>query len=119
MKLHKIISGIALFSALSIFISCSSTQYEWYSYQEDYYRYVKKSDEESQKKLIKTYEKMIKKPGGERNVVPPGIYADYGYILLEKGKTTEAKEAFLKEIELYPESATFISGILKRLNNEK
>ncbi|MCR4822641.1 MAG: DUF4810 domain-containing protein [Treponema sp.] len=113
-------AGILL-SAAAIFacVSCASSQYAWYDYQENYYNYVKKADEGSEKKLVKSYKKMIKSPGGQRGLVPPGIYADYGWYLLERGKTAEAKECFLKEIEYYPESSTFISSILKRLNNEK
>lgn len=114
MKFH-----FALLGAVFVLASCTTTQYGWYSYQEDYYRYVKYADEKSAKQLAKTYEKIIKKQGGERKVVPPGIYADYGWLLIESGKSSEAKEMFLKEIEYYPESSVFISNILKRLDNEK
>jgi hypothetical protein len=46
---------------------------------------------------------------------PPGIYADYAYVLLQIGKTEEGKALLLKEIELYPESKIFIDRILKML----
>ncbi|MBQ9206171.1 MAG: DUF4810 domain-containing protein [Treponema sp.] len=114
MKLHLLTLGAVLALA-----SCTSTQYGWYDYQEDYYRYVKFADEKSAKELTKTYEKIIKRQGGARKIVPPGIYADYGWLLAENGKTSQAKEMFLKEIEYYPESSVFISNILKRLDNEK
>ena len=47
--------------------------------------------------------------------MPPGVYADYGYILLQIGKTDEGKELLMKEVELYPESKIFIDRILKML----
>ena len=108
---------IAAVSAFALFtISCASNKqlYSWYDYQEDYYHYLKNADEKSLDKLIKTYDKIIAEQKATRGVVPPGIYADYGYLLMEKGKNAEAKEMFAKEIELYPESEVFIGSILKR-----
>ena len=80
------------------------------------------------------------RPGGSRQVPPPGICAEYGYILLlpETAETflnnattaqkklfksddygvlfTErGKEMLQKEIELYPESAKFIEPLIKKL----
>ena len=90
------ISGIALLA-----MSCGSTQlYSWYDYQED--------------ELAKTYQKIIEKQKATRGVVPPGIYADYGWLLLQAGKNAEGKEMLAKEIELYPESKVFVGSILKR-----
>ncbi|MBQ0051638.1 MAG: DUF4810 domain-containing protein [Treponema sp.] len=104
-----------VFSAGLIFTSCGSTKlYSWYDYQEDYYHFVKNADSASMKELVKTYDKMIERQNGIRGVVPPGIYADYGYLLLESGKNAEAKAMFKKEIELYPESEAFVGALLKR-----
>jgi hypothetical protein len=86
---------------------------------------------------------MVNNPGGSRNVVPPGIYAEYGYLLLQQ-RTLESFEGYAtkrqrnlfntddyaslfqekgimmleKEIELYPESETFILPIIKRVKNQ-
>ena len=111
------IAKIAVISMFALFaISCTSTKklYTWYDYQEDYYNYLKNADGESLEKLLATYDKIIEEQKDTRGVVPPGIYADYGYLLMEKGKTAEAKAMFAKEIELYPESEVFIGSILKR-----
>ena len=70
-------------------------------------------DEKSTENLIKSYQQIIKKQEGTRKTVPPGIYADYGFILLQSGKTEEGKEMLIKEISLYPESKVFIERILK------
>ncbi|WP_191013553.1 DUF4810 domain-containing protein [Treponema zioleckii] len=102
-------------SFLGLFASCNSTKlYSWYDYQEDYYHYVKNNDKDSLDTLIKTYEKIIAKQKGERGVVPPGIYADYGYLLITAGKAEEGKAMLKKELELYPESEVFVKSILKR-----
>ncbi len=104
------VAGVALLA-----MSCASTGlYSWYSYQEDYYHYLKNSDKDSLAALTKTYEKIIEKQYATRGTVPPGIYADYGWMLLQSGKTNEGKAMLAKEIELYPESEVFVGSILKR-----
>lgn len=104
-----------------------------------YKRYDKQTPE-SICSLICMYEDMVTNPGGARMTIPPGICAEYGYLLLipenaeifakyataaqkkifrakdyaaffpEKGK-----ELMLKEIELYPESALFLKPLIERL----
>lgn len=107
---------IAAVSALALFaMSCGSTRlYSWYDYQADYYHYLKNADADSQKKLAETYQKIIEKQKESRGIVPPGIYADYGWMLLQEGKTEEGKAMLAKEVELYPESEVFVGSILKR-----
>jgi len=90
--------------------------------------------------LVAVYEKMVTNPGGSRQVPPPGICAEYGYLLLQpetaetflNNATASQKKLFKtddygalfmvrgqemlqKEIELYPESAKFIEPLIKRL----
>lgn len=98
-------------------MSCASQKglYSWHDYSTRYYSYIKNADERSFEELTNTYQEIIDNQTGSREVVPPGIYADYAYLLLENGKTEEAKAMFEKEIELYPESAVFIKNILARI----
>lgn len=111
-------------------------------YEQLAYRFYDQQSPESICALVALYEDMISHPGGKRGVVPPGIYAEYGYLLLQPS-TAEAfnthatksqrklfetssyasffpqrgKEMLQKEMELYPESAQFIVPLLRRLNN--
>jgi hypothetical protein len=89
--------------------------YSWAKYETASYNYLKNSDEKSTQALIENYQKIIEKQTGTRKVPPPGVYADYGYVLLQIGKTTEGKALLIKETELYPESKIFIDRILKML----
>lgn len=101
---------------LSVFlISCTSTKglYTWSKYEQASYNYLKKSDEKSTDKLFKEYELLINNPKGTRKVTPPGILADYGFLLIQKGDLIKGKEYLKKEILLYPESKIFIDRILK------
>lgn len=93
--------------------------------------------------LVVLYEDMVNNPGGMRNTIPPGICAEYGFLLLqehtldsfEKYATNKQRRVFntddyttlfaekglemlQKEIELYPESETFIAPFIQRLKSE-
>ena len=112
--------------------------YESLSYQ--------RADKENPKvicKVIEMYENLLAYPGGLRQVPPPGICAEYAYMLLQPeiidlfynnatktqidsfensqyGSDPSAKAIKLleKEIELYPESYQFVAPLLKRLNDK-
>ena len=112
-----------------------TTAYEALSY--------KRADKEDPKiicKVIEMYENLLAFPGGLRQVPPPGVCAEYAYMLLQPeivdifyknatkaqissfensgyGNDPQAKaiKLFEKEIELYPESTQFVSPLLKRL----
>lgn len=90
--------------------------------------------------LICMYEDVVNNPGGVRALPPPGVCAEYGYLLLmpesasvfakhatAKQKRTfsssdystsfqeKGKEMLQKELDLYPESAMFIGPLVKKL----
>ena len=110
------------------------------AYEHLAYKNYDKQTPESLCKLICMYEDIVSNPGGTRRMPPPGICAEYGYMLIipenavifaehatamqkrvfgsgdyasffpEKGK-----ELLQREIELYPESARFIAPLIERL----
>lgn len=57
--------------------------------------------------------------GKKNKIVPPGVNAEYGYLLLKEGQENEGFEYLAKEIELYPESIVFISRIKDEYNKGK
>lgn len=101
------------------FASCTSTSplYTWSDYEKTSYGYLNNADEKSSEELIKSYQEIIDMQNGTRGEVPPGIYADYGYLLLQQGQTELGREFLQREISLYPESEVFINRIL-RLSEE-
>lgn len=106
----------------------------------------KRADKESPKsicRVIEMYEDLLANPGGQRQVPPPGICAEYAYMLLQpetmdifyKNATQsqissfersiygsspfeKAIKLFEKEIELYPESVQFVLPLLNRLKSK-
>jgi hypothetical protein len=111
MKTKQLFIGMAVALCLT---SCASKMlYSWGNYDDTSYRYLKNSDEKSIGQLMETYRQLIEKQEGTRQIVPPGIYADYGFMLLQANKTEEGKAMLEKEMTLYPESKVFIDRILK------
>lgn len=109
--------NLILVAFIALLASCTApkTLYSWGKYETTSYNYLKNTDEKSIQELIENYQKVIEDQKGTRGVVPPGVYADYGFLLLQEGKTKDGKDLLLKEIALYPESKIFIDRILKKL----
>jgi hypothetical protein len=111
MKAKQLLIGMAVALCLT---SCASKMlYSWGNYDDTSYKYLKNSDEKSIDQLMETYRQLVEKQEGTRQIVPPGIYADYGFILLQANRTEEGRAMLEKEITLYPESKIFIAHILK------
>ncbi|MCM1079394.1 MAG: DUF4810 domain-containing protein [Bacteroidales bacterium] len=93
----------------------SKTLYSWYDYEDATYKYTKNPDEKHQEKMMNQYAKVLQKQKGTRKTVQPGLYAEYGYMLVKAGKKEEGLELMNKEIELYPESKAYVSRIIEQL----
>ena len=109
---------ILLGAVIGLFASCSTSTkalYSWYDYEDATYQYSKKRTDELYVKMMEHYLKLIQKQNGTRKVVPPGLYAEYGYALYMGGKKEEGLDFLKQEIKLYPESETYISRIIKQL----
>lgn len=143
---------LILLSAAALLCSCGTTTgplYYWgandsngtSAYQNAAYRHYKKQSPEAICALLVTYENMIAHPGGTRMVPPPGICAEYGYLLLQPESAinfmehataqqkkvyensadyaayfqSRGKELLQMEIDNYPESAVFIQPLIKKL----
>lgn len=109
-------------------------------YEDRFYdAYGKHQTPESLCAMLRVYEDMVQNPGGERGVVPPGICAEYGYLLLKPETAAAFAESasgrerriydrtdyaayfpeyglklLQKEMELYPESRKFVEPLLKK-----
>ena len=97
--------------------SCTTTAqlYSWHNYEDITYEYSKRRTEELQAKVLEQYKKLTEMQNGARGVVPPGLNAEYGYLLYMTGKQEEGLRFMKEEIRLYPESEAYISRIIKQL----
>ena len=94
-----------------VMASCSSpkTLYSWYDSEDASYKYTKRGTEKTLEEAMEQYQKVIMKQKGLRKTVPPGVNAEYGYLLYKAGKKEEGLALLKAEMKLYPESETFIS----------
>jgi hypothetical protein len=118
----KIISPISLILLLVFFFAGCVTQkplYGWGDYSSSLYRLKKNPCDEN---LVKHEQVLLKimedsKEKGLR--VPPGVYCEYGYILLKEGKSNEALSYFDLEEKNYPEATVFIERLKSQCNKTK
>jgi len=116
----KKIKFVFMFGFSLMVLSCATqkTLYNWGNYQEVSYQYMKSSNEQDLEKLLARYQYLIDNQKAGRQVAPPGMYADYGFLLVKKGRVEEGLKLMKMEVALYPESAVFVEGIIKRIENQ-
>lgn len=97
--------------------SCQTQQslYSWYNSEDATYMYTKRGTEELLTRAMEQYEKVINNQKGLRKVVPPGVNAEYGFLLYKAGKKEEGLALLKAEKDAYPESEKFISRIINQL----
>lgn len=147
------IKRLLLLGIACVFLtSCSVTSlYYWggvqdgtTAYENLAYLSYDKQTPESLCDLICVYEDMVNNPIGTRQVPPPGICAEYGYLLLKPETATQfaqsatdrqrsifkrsdyetffqerGEEMLLLEMEYYPESIVFIKPLFKKLTDSE
>jgi hypothetical protein len=114
--------SLLIILVLFLISSCapSTSLYTWgskkkYNYHNASYNYLKVNDEKSIDILKSSYIDIINKQKGTRKTVPPGIYADYGFLLVSLNENEKGIEMLKQEMILYPESTIFITRILNML----
>ncbi len=93
--------------------------YTWGDYSSSLYKLKKEPNDEN---LIRHKQVLVKivedsKENGLR--VPPGVYCEYGYILLKEGKNDEALRYFDLEQQTYPESTVLIQRLKSQISKSK
>ena len=61
----------------------------------------------------------IERTSAEGKRVPPGVHAYLGYLYYSQGNLDFAREQFVLEKRLYPESTTFMDGILDKMASKQ
>lgn len=101
-----------LVGGLILFLTGCATpnqKYDWGKYDSSLYSYYK--DPSKANELSASLEAVINNSKGAK--VPPGIYAEYGYLQLQQGKNQEAVDSFKQEAAHWPESKVFMDQMIK------
>jgi len=101
---------IAAFTLLLPLCGCAAqTQYAWNKYDTKLYSHYK---DPSQKEEFAQALKETVEEAESSNRVPPGIYAEYGFLMYEQGNSLQAIQYYQKEADKWPESRAFMTKMI-------
>ena len=109
--------SLVLLLGLTVFLGgcvVNNNMYGWENYSSTLYGWKKNATDESAIEHRAELSKIIEKSHKKGVRVPPGIYCEYGYMLLLEGDEEQAFIFFEKEAEEYPESKIFVDFLLER-----
>lgn len=101
-------------AALALLGGCATApppKYDWGNYEQSMYGYYKNPS--APDALMLDIESTIKKAEAGKRSVGPGMYAEYGYLLMARGRHQEALAWFEKEKSRWPESAVLMDRMSK------
>jgi len=112
MFMGRFVKTVILVICIATLAGCASTRYEWNNYDSSLYDYYKTPSEQVRfaEALQETIQEGESQGGGRR--VPPGIYAEYGFLMYEMGNSPLAIQYYQKEAENWPESRVFMNKMI-------
>jgi hypothetical protein len=107
------ITRLSAILAFAFALSACAVQpkYNWGNYDRSLYSYYKDSTKSAEH--MAELESIVTDADASRKKVAPGIHAEYGYLLLQKGQSNDAITQFEKEKAEWPESAQFMNIMIK------
>jgi hypothetical protein len=85
--------------------------YYWGDYSASLYNAKKGPTEETLQTHKKVLVQIIQESNRQSLRVPPGVYAEYGYLLLKEGKAADGMKYLDLEAQTYPESRVFVERV--------
>ncbi|WP_025040723.1 DUF4810 domain-containing protein [Nitrosospira briensis] len=98
-------------------VGCSAPSiYHWGQFEDGLHdRYVSQNHPQADAYLLET----ITKAEQENLRIPPGAYADYGFLLFKRGDREGAIAYFEKEKRFFPESSAFMTKLIERVKQKE
>ncbi len=98
-------------AALALTACAPQSKYAWGNYDSALYNYYQSPAKQDD--LIQELRKTITQADASGLRVAPGLYAEYGHLLLQTGQNKEAIVYFEKERQAWPESATLMNTMIE------
>ncbi|WP_345816866.1 DUF4810 domain-containing protein (plasmid) [Paraburkholderia sp. PREW-6R] len=92
-------------------------KYAWGDYESSLYEHYKTPGDTTA--FAQHLADTISKAEASGKKVPPGIYAEYGQVLLESGNSKQAAVFFEKEKTTWPESTVFMTTMIRVASGTK
>jgi hypothetical protein len=111
--LGHLVTGVGL--SLLLAACATPSRFEWGGYEGALYAYAKKPT------LRENYRQALQKAvdeGKRTNRLAPGLLAELGYLSLEDGDTIHAVQFFEAEMQAFPESRVFLTGVIARTKGQ-
>ena len=118
-RLIVLISTVLCVALLSGCVAGQSNRYSWGDYDGSLYSYYKNPADSAA--YMKALEEVVQTAEKFQKPLAPGLYAEYGYMLMQQKKEAEAIAYFNKQKNGWPESAYFMDGMIKnvKINSDK
>ena len=113
--MRKLYVGV-FFTVLCCLVSAGCAPQKMYyfgNYSNTLYSFEKNQNDESLLKHKQEVETVITESESRNLPVPPGIYAELGYINLKSNNSKEAIRLFQAESQLYPESRHLMDRLIQ------
>jgi hypothetical protein len=107
--------ALAVGFAVSISACATKEPYDWGAYEKSMYVYYKKPA--TAPDFAANLQETINGAEHDHGIVAPGLYAEYGYLLLQQGNRDGAVAAFRKEEVQWPESKAFMDRMIRVASN--
>ncbi len=111
--------SFALLALLGLTACAPPPLFYWGQYEDSLHKRHTDPSEQGQAEAFKMLELTIQESEAKNSRVPPGVYADYGYLLFKQGKVDDAVVFFRKEAETYKESKYLMESIISRIERKK
>jgi hypothetical protein len=116
-NLRYVSASKALVIALPLVLltGCAESLFHWGKYEDSLIeRYIENDTTQTETHL----RDLFTEAESTQQRVPPGIYADYGFMLYKRGDKSTSISYFEKEKKLYPESSFFMNKLIERIKQQ-
>jgi len=111
---------ILIFLVAVVTCSCAAPKmYHWGDYSNSLYNSKKNPSDENLLKHKQVLEEIVEQSNEKSLRVPPGVYAELGYIYFRQNNGKEAERYFELEKQLYPESTVFMQRLIQSIEARK
>lgn len=111
MKKYILLFLILTSASLVGCVTQNRPMYVWHDYSSSLYTIKKAPSDKNLSYHKDVLHTIIEESRNNNYRTPPGVYCEYGYILLKEGKQDEAFRYFDLEEQTYPESGVFIRNL--------
>ncbi|WP_019528163.1 DUF4810 domain-containing protein [Dasania marina] len=109
---------LIIISITLLLFGCANNQGRWGNYSNELYTYYKSPTDEEKNELLAELVKIFKTAEKNGASPPPGLYAEYGTFLYERGDYPGAINYYTKEKNSWPDSTHYMNALINALSSQ-